>query len=71
MEGRLIPDYHYVLIKDDYSDLEEKIAYYTKHTDKALEIIKNANMYVKQFQNKKRERKIALKVLEKYFQMTN
>ena len=23
MEGKLIPDYHYVLIKDDYSDFEE------------------------------------------------
>ncbi len=71
MEGRLIPDYHYVLIKEDYSDLEEKMAYYTQHKDKALEIIKNANDYVQQFQNKKREQKLALKVLEKYFRMTN
>jgi len=25
MEGRLIPDVHYVLLKDDFSDLQEKM----------------------------------------------
>ncbi len=28
MEGRLIPDYHYIAIRDDYSDLEERLQYY-------------------------------------------
>ena len=31
MEGKLIPNHHYILIKDDYSDLEEKLNYYEKH----------------------------------------
>ena len=70
MEGRLIPNYHYVLIKDDYSDLEEKIKYYSYHTKKALEIIDNAHEYIKQFKNKEREDLISLLVLEKYFELS-
>jgi len=70
MEGTLKPDYHYVLLKDDYSDLEEKINYYTNNTKAALEIIKNANDYVNQFKDKKQEDLISLLVLEKYFYKT-
>jgi hypothetical protein len=70
MEGTLIPNYHYMLIKDDYSDLEERMEYYIKHTDEALEIIKNAHHYTEQFKIKKREDLISLLVLEKYFYKT-
>ncbi len=70
MESTLIPNYHYVLIKDDYSDLEERMNYYIKHTDEALAIIDNAHQYIKQFRNKKREDLISLLVLEKYFYKT-
>ena len=41
MEGKLIPNYHYVQIRDDYSDLEERMNYYIEHTDEALQIIKH------------------------------
>lgn len=71
MEGTLIPNYHFVEIKEDYSDLEERMEYYFSHTDKALEIIKNANLYVEQFKIKPREDLISLLVLEKYFYKTN
>ena len=70
MEGTLIPNYHYVSIKDDYSDLEDRLNYYIQHTDQAIEIVKNANEYVRQFRNKKREDVIALLVLDKYFRKT-
>jgi hypothetical protein len=70
MEGTLKPDYHYVLLKDDYSDLEEKLNYYINNPKAALEIIKNANDYVNQFKDKKREDLISLLVLEKYFSKT-
>ena len=69
MEGTLIPNYHYVLLKEDYSDLEEKIRYYTKETDKALEIINNAHQYVEQFKDKSREDLISILVIEKYFHL--
>jgi hypothetical protein len=71
MEGTLIPDYHFVLIKDDYSDLEERLRYYTKHSDEALKIIANANAYIEQFKDKKREDLISLLVLQKYFIKTD
>jgi len=70
MEGTLIPNYHYVLIKDDYTDLEERLNYYINHTDEALKIIENAHEYQKQFKNKKQEDLISLLVLKKYFEKT-
>ena len=68
MEGRLQANTHFVLLKDDYSDLEEKVLYYSEHIDKAKEIIKNANNFTSQFLDKKREKTIALLVMQKYFE---
>ena len=70
MEGTLVPNFHYIEIKEDYSDLEERLNYYINHPHKCLEIIKNANAYVDQFKDVKRERLISLLVLEKYFKKT-
>ena len=70
MEGMLIPNYHYIEIKPDYSDLESRLQYYIEHLDEAQQIIKHANEYVAQFKNKKREHLISLLVLEKYFRAT-
>jgi hypothetical protein len=71
MEGTLIPDYHYVKILNDYSDLEEKINYYLQNPNKAKNIVNNANKYVKQFKNKKQELLISLLTAKKYFIKTN
>lgn len=71
MEGTLIPDYHYIEIKEDLSDLEERLKYFIAHEDEALAIIKHANEYVKPFRDEKREDLISLLVLEKYFKKTN
>lgn len=49
MEGKLIPDYHYIEIKDDLSDLEEKLTYYINHPVEAEQIVKHAHKYVAQF----------------------
>ena len=70
MEGRLIPDFHYILIKDDFSDLEEKLNYYIQNTGEAKAIIHNANTYIKQFFNKEQEDMISMLVLQKYFYYT-
>lgn len=67
MEGLLIPGHHYVQLADDYRDLEEKMAYYRDHPDEARRIIANANAFVAQFENKRRERLISLLVMDKYF----
>jgi len=71
MEGKLKGGVHFVEIKDDFSDLIEKMNYYIEHEDEALEIIKNANEWVDQFKNIKREKIISLLVAKKYFKLTN
>ncbi|MBK3519495.1 glycosyl transferase family 90 [Carboxylicivirga marina] len=69
MENTLIPDYHYIQVKDDYSDVVDKMNYYIENPDKAKAIIENAHEYINQFRNKKRERLISLMVLDKYFKL--
>ena len=70
MEGQLIPGIHYVQLKDDYSDIEEKVNYYLQYPEKALVIIRQANLYCEQFQNKKRETLISLLVMKQYFEQS-
>mgnify|MGYP000004234354 CR=1 FL=1 len=70
MEGLLVPDHHYALLKDDYSDLEEKIDYYNARPDEALAIIDRAHRFVDQFRDEKRERLISLLVMKKYFELS-
>ena len=43
MEGKLRDGVHYIQVKDDFSDAEEKIEFYSNKNDKCLEIIDNAN----------------------------
>ena len=70
MEGRLEPGRHFVLLREDYSDLAEKIAFYNDHPDLALEIIKNAQAHVRQFTGSKIEKAASLLVLAKYFALS-
>ena len=70
MEGKLQANVHYIEVNEDFSDAEEKIQYYIKHQDEALKIIKNANNYINQFKNFKREKLISLLVMDKYFSMS-
>jgi hypothetical protein len=71
MEGRLIPNVHYVEIKDDFSDLKERMDYYISHPDEAQKIIDNANAYVAQFRNIRTETLISLMVMNKYLSYVN
>lgn len=68
MEGLLKAGVHYVLLKDDFSDLEEKINFYSAHPELALAIIENANRWVDQFRDEKVERLIGLLVMQQYFE---
>lgn len=69
MEGTLIPDYHYIEIKDDYSDLVKKLTYYLHHPEEALAINAHAHEYVAKFKDPKKEDLCALLVLKKYFEL--
>lgn len=71
MEGTLIPNYHYIEVKEDFSDLEERLTYYLEHPKEAETIIQHAHEYVNQFKDKKREKLIGLLTLKKYFEITN
>lgn len=70
MEGKLEDGVHYIKVKDDFSDAEKKIEFYKNKHDKCLEIIDNANKFVKQFKNVKQERLIQLLILKQYFKST-
>ena len=71
MEGTLIPNYHYIEVKEDFSDLEERLQYYIDHPAEAEAIIHHAHEHVAQFCDKKREKLISLLVMKKYFEITN
>ncbi|EJN3800955.1 glycosyl transferase family 90 [Vibrio alginolyticus] len=70
MEGKLKAGVHYVEVKDDYSDLPEKMDYYLANEQEALAIIENAHQWVEQFKDKRKERLISLMVADKYFALS-
>ena len=69
MEGRLIPNYHYIEIRDDFSNLEEKLRYYIAHPQEAKAIARHANEWVRQFLDPDRELLTALLVMRRYFDL--
>lgn len=70
MEGTLVAGVHYVEVKEDFSDLEEKLNYYSDHPDEANKIISNAHHYIEQFRDEKREELIQLMVMNRYFSLS-
>lgn len=68
MEGRLAPGVHYVELREDFADLDEKIGYYDRHEEEAKAIIAAANGHVQQFSDQASENLIAILVLQKYFE---
>lgn len=70
MEGKLVPDYHYIEIAPDFTNLMERIEYYEAHPEEAQKIIDHAHEWVAQFQYKTREDLISLMVLDKYMKLT-
>lgn len=71
MEGRLIPNVHYIEIAKDYSDVEEKLRFYSEHPAEAQKIIDAAHEWVAQFRDKKREKLLQILVMRKYLKFVN
>lgn len=69
METTLVPNVHYILLKDDFSDIQIKLDWCNNHTEECLQIIDNAHNYMKQFNNKETEEKIEQDVINKYFEL--
>lgn len=70
MEGRLVPDVHYIAVKPDFSDVEERLRYYLEHPREAQRIIDNAHRWTAQFKDKKTERMLAVAVMHNYMVRT-
>ena len=71
MEGALKPGVHFVEVKDDWSDFDEKITYYLDNPEVAKEIIRNAHSHISKFSNSDQEDLVCIKTLEKYFSICN
>lgn len=70
MESRLIPGRHYVEVRDDFADLEEKIAGLEAAPDRARQIVAHAQRHVAMFFDRRHEKLASLLVLQKYFEAT-
>lgn len=70
MEGTLKPGVHYIEVKDDWSDFDEKIEYYLANPEEAQKIVKNAHAYIQPFQNEELEKLVCIKTLERYFELS-
>ncbi len=69
-EGLLQGGVHYIEIKDDYSDVQEKLAWYEAHPEECERIIQNAHAFVERFTDPARERLTALLTLHRFFEAT-
>lgn len=69
-EGCLVPNVHYIEIRPDYADLEERLDYFNGHPEELDAIRAAAHQWVARFQNPEREKRIALLVLQNYFRAT-
>ncbi len=67
MESKLIPGFHYILLKDDFSDLNEKLIWCHYHQTECKQIVKNANKYMQQFSNNFVENMIEKTLITSYF----
>lgn len=70
MHSRLVPGKHYIEIAPDFSDVEQKLHYYTQHPDEAEAIAHASKEWYAQFASRSRELLISHLVLQRYFERT-
>jgi hypothetical protein len=66
MEDMLIPFKHFIPLKDDFSDLEDKLQWCMKNLDKCQQIATNATVYMENFLDEENEKYITTEVIKKY-----
>jgi hypothetical protein len=66
MEDKLISGTHYIEIKSDYSNLEEKYKWCLNNLETCKKIAENGKKYIEQFLNQENEKKITNKIIEIY-----
>ena len=70
-EGTLIPNYHYIEVLDDYSNIKEIFEEYLKNEKECLSIIKNANNFVGEFLNYDQRLMTSRLVVSRYQDLCN
>lgn len=70
MDGRLVPGKHYVELRDDYGDLQEKVEYYIRNPNEAKMIVEQLHCYYQQFTDPRLEELISLLVVKKYLELS-
>ena len=65
-EGQLVPGVHFVELKPDFSDLDEKCAYYSQNPEAALKIITAAQAWRNSFRDQEVEALTATCLLDRY-----
>ena len=71
LEGQLKPGVHYIEVAPDYSDLQEKLAWYRARPEECMKIIEAEHAHVARFQDPVREMLVSLLTLDRYFKATN
>lgn len=66
MEDTLIPFKHYILLRDDFSDIEQKFLWAENNPEKCITIIENAHRFVSPFLNIKNEKFLMTQVVQWY-----
>lgn len=66
LESKLVDGRHFIQVKGDWSDLEEKIQWCEENQDKCEEIANNAREFAMQFSDIKNENLLEDKVLHEY-----
>jgi hypothetical protein len=66
MEDKLISGTHYIEIKSDYSDLEEKYKWCLNNLEECKKVAEAGKKYIEQFLNQEKEEKITNKIIEIY-----
>lgn len=70
MEGRLVPGVHYVEIRADLADLDERVDWCEANPEAVQRIVANAQAWTRQFRDPRREAQVAALVLQRYAEMT-
>lgn len=67
LENRLVPGVHYIAIKPDFSDLEEKLQWGLEHEEECKKMSRNGKLWVRMFLDEEKEKLLHTRVLQTYF----
>lgn len=69
-EGLLVPGVHYVEVKSDFSDLQERLDWYRARPEACERIVEAAHAWAARFRDPVREKLVSLLVADRYFRAT-